>query len=763
MMLKFRSTLIITVALAVFASASFSARPDRARTTEDPCAQQNYTLSSQAGLNAFQSDCERILGNLTIQSGSDITQLDGLSNIQSIGGSLLISGLPNLTSLQGLQSLAVVEGSVSVLNNQSLSNTNGLSSLTGIEGDLLIQNNGSMSTLSGFSALVSVGGALSVSQSPNLLNLDGFAGLRSVGSHLTIADNDRSGFNVGGLAAIESLGGDLVITDNAFLYDVAGLEAITVVGGDLTIRDNLRLGNVDGLASLDVVTGLLEIKYNQALSDCLALAPVLGFPNQADDNVGGTISVSTNAAGCNSVTDIFGSVASPGRPTITSIKAGDSEVTLSLSVIEAGSFPVTGYRAVCTDGVNDFMAVSGELSPSLECGISLTYSNRFSVTQEPGACSFSGRSTNQGLHNTTAEAVFNVEGTIYGRGEVSSESGYYYGNYGDYGRFYVNESLVWSISGRRVSYIDRFVAGQETVRFEYDKDGYGSSLDDTFYFDITGGLVEQPYSPGSVKVGGLQNGTSYTCTASALSRGGESEVSPVSIPVTPVERPQVDPAVLFLVLNNSGSRDLDDDGFLDVEDECPDTPGDAPSGCPTFQFREYQYIQPGDYADQLFQVAGGSCYSPGRYSYSRAFGSSNKGIHNSTASAVIEVRNGGEFTMEVDSAYGDVAEAYINGARVYRAEGPFENGTFERFNVRDGDLIEVRYAKDGAESFRYDSIILAFYGGGTVCGGPAPRPGASTGTSTSGTTSSGTATTTSSGGRSQEETQESTEELRFGP
>lgn len=757
MMLKCRSTLIITLALAVFASASYSARPDRERTTGQPCAQQNYTLSSQAGLNAFQSDCSRILGNLTIQSGSDITQLDGLSNIQSVGGSLLISGLPNLTSLQGLQSLATVEGSVSVLNNQSLSNTSGLSSLAEIDGDLSIQSNGSMSNLSGLSALVSVGGALTVSQNANLVNLDGFAGLKSVGGHLTIADNDRSGFNIEGLAAIESLGGDLVITDNEYLYDVGGLESITVVGGDLTILDNPRLGNVDGLASLDVIIGSLAVTSNQALSDCLALAPVLGFPNQADDSVGGTISVAANATGCSSVNDIFSSVASPGRPTITSIKAGDSAVTLSLSVLEAGSFPVTGYRAVCTDGVNDFTAVSGQLSPASECGISLISSDRFSVTQELGACTFSGQSTNQGLNNTSAQAVFSVTGILSGRGQISSEPNF------DYGRFYINESSVWAISGLQVEYIFNSFSEQEIVRFEYDKDGSVHGYNDTFSFEITGGFVEQPYSPGSVTVGGLQNGTSYTCTASALSRGGESEVSPESIPVTPVERPQVDPAVLFLVLNNSGSRDSDDDGFLDVEDECPDTPGDAPSGCPTFQFREYQYIFPRDDADKVVQLAGGSCYSPGFYSFSRAFGASNQGLHNSTASAVIEVRNGGEFTMEVDSAYGDVAEAYINGARVYRAEGPFENGTFERFNVRDGDLIEVRYSKDGADSYRNDSIILAFYGGGTVCGGPAPNPpsGDSATSTNSDTNSSGTAT--SSGGRSKEETQDSTEEIRFGP
>lgn len=761
MMLKFRSTLIITVALAVFANASFSARPDRDRTSGNPCAQQNYTRSSQAGLDTFQSDCSRILGNLTIQSGSDITQLDGLSNIQSIGGSLLISGVPNLTSLQGLQNLAVVEGSVSVLNNQSLSNTTGLSSLTGIEGDLSIQNNGSMSTLSGFSALVSVGGALSVSQSPSLLNLDGFAGLKSVGSHLTIADNDRSGFNVGGLAAIESLGGDLVITDNAYLYDVAGLEAITVVGGDLTIRDNLRLGNVDGLASLDVVTGSLAVTSNQVLSDCLAIAPVLGFPNQADDNVGGTISVATNAAGCNSVTDIFGSVVSPGQPTITNIKPGDGEVTLSLSVIEAGSFPVTGYRAVCTDGVNDFMAVSGELSPTEECGVEFVSANQMSVNFDPFACSATGQSTNQGIHGSVASAVFTVQGGVEGIGAISSEFNY------DFARMFFDGALEWQISGTASAAIVPYSAQPKILRLEYEKDVFCcNDGTDTFSFEFYGGSIEQSYSPGSVTVGGLQNGTSFICTASAISRGGESEVSPESIPVTPIERPQVDPAVLFLVLNNSGSLDSDDDGLLDVEDDCPDTPGDAPTGCPTLiQFEEARYWAYWDSWNASFStISGEGCYVPNESPGWVNYRSTNMGIHGSTAFADISVRNGGSVVVDTDSAFGDVATVSVNGNGRYRADGPFydyDAGVYrnqQTIQLADGDNVRVEYVKNRTGSSGFDQVSLTFYGM-TVCG--LLDSGSGSGASSGATT--GTTSTSSAGGRSEAETQESTEEATFGP
>ena len=57
----------------------------------------NVTLSTQAEVDAFQ--CGVFEGNLTI-SGEDITNLDGLSELQTITGNLLIRNNPNLISIE---------------------------------------------------------------------------------------------------------------------------------------------------------------------------------------------------------------------------------------------------------------------------------------------------------------------------------------------------------------------------------------------------------------------------------------------------------------------------------------------------------------------------------------------------------------------------------------------------------------------------------------------------------------------------------------
>ena len=55
------------------------------------CADYNYNLNSQAEVDALgASGCDRISGNLSIRNYTDITNLDGLANITSVGGYLSI-------------------------------------------------------------------------------------------------------------------------------------------------------------------------------------------------------------------------------------------------------------------------------------------------------------------------------------------------------------------------------------------------------------------------------------------------------------------------------------------------------------------------------------------------------------------------------------------------------------------------------------------------------------------------------------------------
>jgi len=107
--MKKRSVLfVLLVAVPLWVTARNSASP--ADCPED------ITLSTQAEVDAFAAtyDCTELTGMLTI-SGDDITNLQGLSAITSIG-TLHISGNAALTNLDGLSNLTTVENTLLVLH-----------------------------------------------------------------------------------------------------------------------------------------------------------------------------------------------------------------------------------------------------------------------------------------------------------------------------------------------------------------------------------------------------------------------------------------------------------------------------------------------------------------------------------------------------------------------------------------------------------------------------------------------------------------------
>ena len=76
------------------------------------CSSTNYDLNTQAEVDALgATGCDSVSGYLYIRNSTDITNLDGLANLTSVGGDLYISratppsptfdGLANLTSVGG--------------------------------------------------------------------------------------------------------------------------------------------------------------------------------------------------------------------------------------------------------------------------------------------------------------------------------------------------------------------------------------------------------------------------------------------------------------------------------------------------------------------------------------------------------------------------------------------------------------------------------------------------------------------------------------
>ncbi|MCB0840949.1 MAG: T9SS type A sorting domain-containing protein [Bacteroidetes bacterium] len=205
----------------------------------------NLSLTSQAAVNAFSYT--EVTGYLYIQ-GNDITNLDGLISLDSVGGDLYITSNNLLTNIDGLSSLNSVGGNLLISGNNSLTNLAGLYSLTSVGGFLIMESNISLLNVAGLSSLTSVGEYFEISYSNLLVNVDGLSSLTSVGG-----------------LAIYSCGS---------LTNLDGLSSLTSVGASLGIFSNGSLTNLDGLTSLTSVGGL-SIRYNPNLSGFCGLYPLL--------------------------------------------------------------------------------------------------------------------------------------------------------------------------------------------------------------------------------------------------------------------------------------------------------------------------------------------------------------------------------------------------------------------------------------------------------------------------------------------------------
>ena len=155
------------------------------------CPSNSYNLDGQAAVDALGAlNCDVIEGNLVISNGSgpDISNLDGLSGITSIGGSLNIELNFTLTNLDGLSGITSVGGSLNIDSNDALTNLDGLAGITSVAEYLQIANNLALTNLDGLSRITSIGGYLNIIDNSALTNLDGLANVVSV-EELVIKQN----------------------------------------------------------------------------------------------------------------------------------------------------------------------------------------------------------------------------------------------------------------------------------------------------------------------------------------------------------------------------------------------------------------------------------------------------------------------------------------------------------------------------------------------------------------------------------------------
>jgi hypothetical protein len=238
------------------------------------CLPDGIIFTTQSQIDSFQinyPNCTEIVGNVTIggDNPSNISNLNGLIVLTSIGGTLHIDNNQSLTSITGLDSLNAVGGNLNI----------GLS-FWGVGNPVL-------NSLLGLSHLTSVAGTLNVALNPSLHSLVGLESLATIGC-LSINQNDS-------------------------LVSLMGLVNLTTVATPIDIRDNPSLTSLAGLDNIDAgsLPGIL-IQGNNQLSTCAvqSICDYLASPNA-------NVTIENNATGCNSQQEVEDACAAIGVESLT--------------------------------------------------------------------------------------------------------------------------------------------------------------------------------------------------------------------------------------------------------------------------------------------------------------------------------------------------------------------------------------------------------------------------------------------------------------
>jgi len=238
------------------------------------CLPDGFTFAYQSQIDDFSANnpgCTEIIGKVTIQEEytDNITNLNGLLNVEIMGNDFVIGNNNSLDDLGGLDNITTINGILWIENNSSLSNIEGLNSVQTIYGGLDIINNSSLSDLNGLEGLTSTSN-LYIGANDALNSLNGLDNLSSVSEEAWIEYNDNL-TNLSGLGNLSSVGGELRILSNTAMTSLGGLNSLSTVNGTLYIGSNDNLTDISNLSSISTIGNNLWLGYNNSLSNLSGL------------------------------------------------------------------------------------------------------------------------------------------------------------------------------------------------------------------------------------------------------------------------------------------------------------------------------------------------------------------------------------------------------------------------------------------------------------------------------------------------------------
>lgn len=264
------------------------------------CLPEGITFSNQQQIDDFQTNypgCTEIEGNVLI-FGSDISNLNGLLGITTIGGRLEINEPINLNDLHGLDSLYSIGGNFWIYDNQSLQNLSGLNSLAFVGGNFTVSNMDDLINLTGLESLTSIGEHMYLEDNGSLSSLMGLSSLNDIGFGLTLLQNP----NLTDLSGLENMNhlNALYIVYNNTLTNLNGLEVLETIGSHLYLQHNSLLSDIIALVDTDL-SNLQELQINN--NDVLAECDILSICEYLA-GLTGTIVIEDNAPNCNNQEEV---------------------------------------------------------------------------------------------------------------------------------------------------------------------------------------------------------------------------------------------------------------------------------------------------------------------------------------------------------------------------------------------------------------------------------------------------------------------------
>jgi hypothetical protein len=202
----------------------------------------------------FLSDLESIGGSLVLEDNYSLENLDGLQNILSLGGDfVLYYNGSTLKEIDGLNGLTEIGGNLKIWNNLDLENLDGLSNLTSLGGGISLRDNNSLVSISGIPGFQEINGDFEI-HGNNLQNLDALENLKVVNGTLKLRETEIE--DISGLYNLETVGGDFWIMQMYGLTELIGFDKLTSIQGTFHFSNNTNLDKVQGFSNLSYLGGV---------------------------------------------------------------------------------------------------------------------------------------------------------------------------------------------------------------------------------------------------------------------------------------------------------------------------------------------------------------------------------------------------------------------------------------------------------------------------------------------------------------------------